>query len=66
MKNVPTLIIPHFGVPQKWIQLENFPNGEIVAIIVKQSTVILLVVPEVWKTLVPAYQELNAHGVWNY
>ena len=35
MKNVPMLITPHFGVPLKWIQLENLPNGEIVVIIGK-------------------------------
>ena len=34
--------------------------------IVKQSTVILSAEPEVWKTLVPVYQEQNAPGVWNY
>ena len=35
MKNVPTLITPHFGAPLKWIQQENLPNGEIVVIIGK-------------------------------
>ena len=37
MKNVPTLITPHFGVPLKWIQLENLPNGEIAVIIGKNN-----------------------------